>query len=94
MTAQARKRSRKPRTARAACNKLVALLDSAERIMLAARRRGATALGPTGRAIIEKWFQERRRYEGCEGLCEFCPLRPRHQPASRVARQAPRDQRP
>jgi hypothetical protein len=53
MKAQAPKRSSKsPRTDRQTpCDKLAALLDSAERIMLAAHRRGAPALGPTGRAI-------------------------------------------
>jgi hypothetical protein len=59
------------------CDRLIALLDSAERIMLAARRRGAPALGPQGIAVLDTWFAEKAKYAD-ENLCECCPLRPRH----------------
>jgi hypothetical protein len=66
------------------CHQIVALLDSAERIMLAARRRGAAALGPQGIAILDEWFKEKESYAACESLCESCPLRPRHAKEQRV----------
>jgi hypothetical protein len=60
--------------------RVVALVDVAERLVLAAKRKGESCLSPEQQKVVDYWLKERDRLERRAlratelPLCDHCPL--------------------